>query len=88
MARGVYEVEVVGLSVERLVAQRSGLRLDSYPALFLEIHRVKNLGFHLALLQAATALNQAVSQGRFAVINVRNDRKISDVIHQTSGSSD
>jgi hypothetical protein len=46
------------------------------------------LGFHLAILQAATALDQAVSQGRFAVIYVRNDGKISDVIHQTSGSSD
>jgi hypothetical protein len=33
-------------------------------------------------LQAATALYEAVGQRGFAVIDVRNDRKISDVLHQ------
>jgi hypothetical protein len=32
-------------------------------------------------------LNQAVSQGRFAVVNVRNDGKISDVVHQRKASN-
>jgi hypothetical protein len=40
------------------------------------------LGFHLALLQATAALDQAICQCGFAVVNVRNDREISDVIHQ------
>jgi hypothetical protein len=38
--------------------------------------------------QAATALDQAVGQRRFAMIDVRNDGKISDVIHQRNASSD
>jgi hypothetical protein len=33
-------------------------------------------------LQATTTLDQTIRQGRFAMVNVGNDRKISDVIHQ------
>ena len=34
------------------------------------------------LLQSATTLYEPVSQGGLAVIDVRDDRKISDVLHQ------
>jgi hypothetical protein len=37
---------------------------------------------HFSIAQSATALNQPVGQGRFAMIDVRDDRKISDVLHQ------
>jgi hypothetical protein len=33
-------------------------------------------------------LDQAIREGRFAVVNVGNDGKISDVIHQRRASSD
>jgi hypothetical protein len=33
-------------------------------------------------LQATATLNDAVSERRFAMVNVRNDGKISDVVHQ------
>jgi hypothetical protein len=49
MARRVDQVEVVDLAIARLVLQRSGLRLDGYPTLFLDVHRVEHLGFHLAV---------------------------------------
>jgi hypothetical protein len=62
--------------------QRSSLRLDGYPTLFFDVHRVKNLRTHLPILQAAAALDEPVCERGFAVINMRNDRKISDVIHQ------
>jgi hypothetical protein len=32
-------------------------------------------------------LNQAIGQGGFAMVDVGNDRKISDVIHQRSSAS-
>jgi hypothetical protein len=32
-------------------------------------------------------LNQAIGQRGFAMVNVRDDRKISDVIHQASSAS-
>jgi hypothetical protein len=62
--------------------QASGLRLDGYPPLFFNVHRVKNLCLHLSVAQAAAALNQAICKCGFAVVNVRNDGKISDVVHQ------
>ena len=39
----VDQVEVVDLTITRLVLQCGGLRLDGYPTLFLEIHRVQYL---------------------------------------------
>ena len=82
MAWRVDQIEVVYLAIFGFVVQRSGLRFDGYAALFFDIHRVQNLRTHLSVLQAAAALDEPVSERGFAMINVRNDRKISDVIHQ------
>ena len=62
--------------------QRCGLCLDGYPTLLLDVHRVEDLRFHLALSEPAATLDQAIGKRRLAVVDVRNDRKISDVIHQ------
>ena len=82
MTRRVDQIEVVNLPVECFVFERSGLRLDGYPTLFLQIHGVKNLRAHLTVLQTTAALDDAISKCGFSVINVRDDRKVSDVIHQ------
>jgi hypothetical protein len=82
VARRVDQIEVVDLSIECFVVQRGGLRLDGYPTLFFDVHRVEHLRFHLAFGEATATLNQAICKRRLAVIDVRNDRKISDVIHQ------
>jgi hypothetical protein len=78
----VNQVQVVNLPIASAILQRSGLRFDGDAAFFFDIHRVQNLSFHLPLLQSSTALDQSVSQGRFAMINVGDDGKISDVLHQ------
>ena len=44
MARGVDQVQVVGLAVARRVRDAHGLGLDRDPALALELHRVEHLG--------------------------------------------
>jgi hypothetical protein len=88
VAGRVDQIEVVDLSVARLVRERSGLRLDGYPTLLFEIHRVQDLLFHLAIGESAATLDQAVSERGFAVIDVRDDRKVSDVIHQREQISD
>jgi hypothetical protein len=38
-------------------------------------------------LQAAATLNEPVGQSRFAMVDMGNDRKISDVIHQGVATS-
>jgi hypothetical protein len=70
-----------------LVLECSGLRLDGDAPLFLDVHRVQHLSFHVACFESATSLNQAIGQGGFAMVDVGNDRKISDVIHQRSSAS-
>jgi hypothetical protein len=87
MAGRVDQVQVVDLTVFGFVVQRSGLCLDGDAALFLDVHRVQHLGFHVSGFQTSTTLNQAIGQRGFAMVNVRNDRKISDVIHQRRSAS-
>ena len=73
MARGIDQVQVVDLTIARLEAQCGGLRLDGDPALFLYIHRVEHLCFHLAIGETTATMNDAISQRRFAVVNVGDD---------------
>ena len=62
MPRRVDEVELIDLSVLRLVAKRSRLGLDRNAALLLEIHAVEHLLAHFTVGEAAAALNQAVGK--------------------------
>ncbi len=75
-ARRVDEVELVVEPVRGPVVERDGLRLDRDAALALEVHRVEHLFLHLARLETAAGLDQAVGQRRLAVVDVRNDREI------------
>jgi hypothetical protein len=54
------------------------VRLDGDAALALQIHVVEHLRFHLAPGDSAGEFEQAVGQGGFAVVDVRDDREISD----------
>ena len=76
------------LAVSGLVTQCSGLRFDGYPTLFFDVHRVKHLRLHLAVFESTATLNNAVSERRFAMVDVRNDGEISYVIHQREHLSD
>ena len=78
----VDEIQLVGLAVARLVLQRSRLRLDGDAALALQVHGVEHLLGHLAVRQAAAALDEAVGKRRLAVVDVRDDREVADVLHR------
>ncbi|MNO92025.1 hypothetical protein D3C76_835860 [compost metagenome] len=82
MARGVDKVQLIGVTVLCLVVQGHTLCFDGNAALALQIHGVKHLSLHLAVGQAATSLDQTVRQGRFTVVDVRNNRKVTNVFHR------
>ena len=84
MAGGVDQIEVVRLAILGGVLQRGGLRLDGDATLFLDVHRVQHARFHFTGGQPLTALDQLVGQRRLTVVDVRDDGKISDVLHQQS----
>jgi hypothetical protein len=53
--------------------------LDGDATLTLKVHGVQHLGFHFTFGQATTHLDKAVSQGRLAVVNVRDDGEVADM---------
>ncbi len=81
VARGVDKVQLIGVTVLCLVVQGHTLCLDGNAALALQIHGVQHLGLHLAIGQAAASLDQTVRQGRLTVVDVRNNRKVTNVFH-------
>ena len=63
------------------VFERRGLRLDGDAALALDIHRIQDLRFHFAIGKAATEMDDTVGQGGFAVVDMSDNGKITDVLH-------
>ncbi len=82
MAGRIDEVQLVTLSVLRLVEQRDALRLDGDAALALQRHVVEHLRLHLAIRESAAHLDQAVGKRGLAVIHVGDDREIADLLHE------
>ena len=76
----VDQVHLIGLAVVRLVFHAHRTRLDRDAALALEIHIVQQLFLHLALGHGLALLEQAVGQRRLAVVNMRDNGKISDML--------
>jgi hypothetical protein len=79
MARGIYKVQVVDLTVACLVGQGCGLRFDGDTALTLNVHRIKDLLLHLAIGQAAAQVDDTVGQCGLAMIDVSDDGEITDM---------
>ena len=80
MARRIDEVQLIDLTVTGLVIKRHALGLDGNAPLPLKVHGVEYLLGHFAIGQPAADLDKAVGQGRFAVVDVRDDGEISYTI--------
>ena len=80
MTRRIDEVELILLAVLALVVQPHRLRLDGDAALALDVHVVEDLRLHLTLRQRARILNQTVRNRRLAMVDVRDDREIADIL--------
>ena len=76
MARSVDEVEGVAL-----VFHLDGVALDGDALLALQTHVVQYLVLHLAGIQRLREFEQAVGQGAFSVVDVRNYAKIPYLVH-------
>ena len=74
----VDQVELIGPAVASAVVQTHRLRLDRDASLALEIHRVEHLRLHLAAAERTGEFEQAIRQGRLAVVDMGDDRKIAD----------
>lgn len=80
MSRGIDEIELIVLAVIGQVIQGHTLGLDSNAALTLDIHRVEDLLGHFTFGQSPAGLYKAVRQGGFAVIDMRDNGKITNML--------
>ena len=80
MARGVDEVELVHLAVLGGVVHGDGAGLDGDAAFPLNVHVVEDLVLHRPLVHALGQLEDAVGEGGFAVVDVRDDAEVADVV--------
>ena len=80
VARRVDQVQDVLLPVVGRVVQADRVGLDGDAALALEVHGVQDLGLHLAGLERPGVFEEAVGQRGLAVVDVRDDREIPDVL--------
>ena len=78
MSGRIDEVELVEIAVVGAVIEAHGVGLDGDAALALQVHGIQNLLHHFALRERARNLQQPVCQRRLAVVDVRNDREITD----------
>ena len=59
--------------------QTHRLRLDGDPPLLFNLHVIKHLRAHLALGEPPGALDQPVRQGRLAMVDMRDDREVTNL---------
>ena len=78
MTGGVDEVQDVGLAIVCLVFDADRVGLDRDAALFLDIHGIQKLCFHIAISDCSSGLDQAISKRGFTVVDVGHDGKIAD----------
>ena len=78
MSRGVDKVENVFIPILCLIYGADSLGFDGDSTLPLQIHIVQHLLLHLPAGQQAGLLNDTVSQGGLAVVDMCYDTKISD----------
>ena len=79
VARGIDQVQDIGLPVPGFVVESGALGLDRDPALALDVHAVEILGFHLARGNGTGAFKEPIGERGFAVVDVRDDAEVSDV---------
>ena len=87
VARRVDEVELILAAVLGPVVDAHGLGLDGDAPLALQVHAVEDLVAHLPLGHRVGDLQDAVGQGRLAVVDVGDYREIADVLEASHGGS-
>ena len=76
VAGGVHQVELIGQPVLGGVAEADRLGLDGDPALFLNVHVIKDLRRHLTLSQPPGVLDQPIRQRALPMVDMGDNRKV------------
>ena len=88
MARRVYEIQRVGLSVFGGIRETDSLALNCYSSLSFNIHVVQELVFKFTVRDQVTQLDHSIGKGRFAMIDMGYNAKVSNIFHNDKCESD
>ena len=77
---GVDKVKDVFSAVVGVIVKAHGAGFDGYAALPLNVHIVKKLFLHVARRDGVGVLQNSVRKGGFAVVDVRDYTKVSDIV--------
>ena len=80
MAGGVNQVQDIVLAVLRFIRHADGLGFDGDAALTLQVHAVQHLGIFGGVNHPGH-FQHAVGEGGFAVVDMGDDAKVSDIFH-------
>ena len=79
MAGGVNQVQHVLLAIVGRIVDADRVGLDGDTAFPLDIHAVEQLFLHVAILDRSGLLDEPVSKGGFAMVDMRDDGEIADM---------
>ena len=79
VARRIDQVELIRLAVVGVIGHADGIGLNRNAALALDIHGVEQLRLHVALVDGMGKLEDAVTDRGLAMVDVRNNREVTDV---------
>jgi hypothetical protein len=82
VARGIDEVHLVGLSILCFVEKPDRFGLDGNAPLAFQVHLVHELFAHFPGRDGPCEFQEAVGQGAFAMVNMGDDAKITDVFQR------
>lgn len=86
MAWSIDQVEGVYLTISGGVLETHCIGLDGDPTLPLDVHRVEQLLTHITLGDSACVFEQPIGKRRLAVVDMRDDRKVADMLHWKKGT--
>ena len=81
VARSIDKIKRICLSVMDII-HLDGVALDRDALLLLQIHGVQDLVLHVTLGKCVRYFKHPVGQGALAVVDMRNDAKVSCVFHR------
>jgi len=82
VAGGIDEVQLELLTLAISIGEGDRLAFDGDSPLPLYVHSIGHLFAELAVIDQTGHFDQAVSQGRFSVIDVGNNTEVSNMAHR------
>ena len=79
---GVNKIKYIFLPVGVLVINLDGVALDSDAFFSFEVHIVQHLVHHFPVGDGIGCLQKTICQGAFTMVNMRDDTKIPDMLHE------